>query len=70
MRYKPLPQPANGPISSKANPGVLTLNDGASRDLLRHRGDGDNRLDACEFRVRDNALAPIIRRQATRSKAR
>ena len=44
MRYKPLPQPANGPISSKANPGVPTLNDGASRHLLRHRGDGDNRL--------------------------
>ena len=44
MCRRPLPQPANGPISSKANPGVPTLNDGASRDLLTRRGVRENRF--------------------------
>ncbi len=43
MRRNVLPQ-AKAPVPSKANPGVLTLKEGASRDLLTRRGDGDNRL--------------------------
>ena len=45
MRHKVLPQvPANAPIPSDANPGVVTLKDGASCDQLTRRVDGDNRL--------------------------
>lgn len=45
VRRKVLPQaPAKAPIPSKANPGVVTLKEGTSCDLLTRRGDGDNRL--------------------------
>ena len=45
MRSEVLPQvPAKTPTPLKANPGALTLKDGASRDQLTRRMDGDNRL--------------------------
>ena len=42
---KLLPQvPAKTPTPSKANPGAVTLKEGASRDLPTRHGDGDNGL--------------------------
>lgn len=37
---------SKAPIPSKANPGVVTLKDGASRDQLTRCVDGDNRLSS------------------------
>jgi hypothetical protein len=56
VRHKLLPRvPAKPPTMSEADPGVATLKDGASRNLLMQRGDGSKRL------VPARSASPITR---------